>query len=308
MSEAKPLRLGDLNEEELECLADPLRRAEAHRMLDDLEARCGYDAETIRATLPPRGAFREIVESYTFMTEVGTGGNCTAVRIPCEDGTYLLITDLNDPVVPADDAEVVLVGRYTEGDNEPADITRDLPASKLGPREVRTGDLQHVIDTALGFTAAPSRPAGRGAGAACERAPDRPGVEAAQGPYRVEIDQASHGCQLAIVDAAGEVLARTPECGEFGAPEQARDWRNAAELASAWTMREALQEIESLDWRRGIRHYHSEVIRTAREALQRARDMEQAALGLDRKGTPAQEVKTASPRRPHRPRSSDLER
>ena len=192
MSEVKRLRLADLNDAQFACLRDHNRRAEAHRMLDDLRDRVGYDVERVRATLPTLGAFREIVESYTFMTEVGTGGNCTAVRIPCDNGTYLLITDLSDPVVPADDAEVVLVGRYTDGDNEPMDITRDLPASELGPREVTTGDLQHVIDTALGLTTE------REAAAVPERASDLPDLEAAQGPYRIEADQASHGCQLAI--------------------------------------------------------------------------------------------------------------
>ena len=58
MSEVKRLRLADLNDEQFACLRDHNRRAEAHRMLDDLEARCGYDVERIRATLPPLGTFR----------------------------------------------------------------------------------------------------------------------------------------------------------------------------------------------------------------------------------------------------------
>ncbi len=297
MSEAKRLRLADLNDEQFACLRDYKRRAEAHRMLDDLRDRVGYDVERLRATLPPLGTFREIVESYTFMTEVGTGGNCTAVRIPCDDGTYLLITDLSDPVVPADDAEVVLVGRNTDGDNEPVDITGDLPASELGPREVRTGDLQHVIDTALGFrpdqlrTAEPSRPDVSGAAPAPERVPGRAEVEAARGPYRIEPDQASHGCQLAIVGVDGEVLARTPECPEFGAPEQARDWRNAAQLAAGWTLREALEEIETfdrqLDEGRVIptaTHYN-EVVTMAIGALTRMRALEAEVLARHHEAT-----------------------
>lgn len=294
MSEAKRLRLADLNDEQFACLRDHNRRAEAHRMLDDLEARCGYDVERIRATLPPLGAFREIVESYTFMTEVGTGGNCTAVRIPCDHGTYLLITDLMDPVVPKDDAEVVLVGRYTDGDNEPVDITRDLPASGIGPREVRTSDLQHVIDTALGLRPDQVRPEARGAtdtrGAAAvpEGVSDRPEVQPARGPYRIEPDQASHGCQLAIVDVDGEVLARTPECPEFGAPEQARDWRNAAQLAAGWTLRAALEEIETLDRQLDegrvsptATHYN-EVVTIAIGALTRVRALEAEVLARHR--------------------------
>ena len=281
MSEAKPLRLGDLNEEELECLADPLRRAEAHRMLDDLEARCGYDAATIRATLPPLGAFREIVESYTFMTEVNTGGNCTAVRIPCGHATYLLITDLVDPVVPKDDAEVVLVGRYREGDNEPVDITRDLPASGVGPREVRTSELQHVIDIAIGFSADRARPD------VSESTSPR-GTTPAPGPYCVEPDQASQGCQLAIVAADGKVLARTPECSEFGVPEQEQDWRNAAQLAAGWTLREALEEIETFDRQLDEGQvvptavHYNEVVAMATSALTRMRALEAEVLARHR--------------------------
>ena len=276
MSEAKRLRLADLNDEQFACLRDYKRRAEAHRMLDDLRDRVGYDVERVRATLPPLGAFREIVESYTFMSEVLTGGNCTAVRIPCDDGTYLLITDLSGPGVPPDDAEVVFVGRYTDGDNEPVDITRELPAGELGPREVRTEDLQLVIDTALGAAAAP------------ERVPDRSEMEVARGPYRIEPDQASHGCQLAIVDAAGQVLARTPECAEFGVPEQARDWRNGAQLAAGWSFREALEEIEAFDRQLDesqvvptATHYN-EVISMAIGALTRMRALEAEVLARHR--------------------------
>ena len=278
MSEAKRLRLADLNEEQFECLRDHNRRAEAHGMLDDLEARCGYDVERIRDALPLLGAFRKIVESYTLQT----GGNCTAVRIPCNDGTYLLVTDLSDPVVPKDDAEVVLVGRYTDGDNEPVDITPDLPASEIGPREVRTDDLQHVIDAAIGRMAEPAR-----TGAAA-RGSDRPEVEVARGPYRVEPDQASQGCQLAIVDDAGQVLARTPQCLEFGAPEQARDWRNAAQLAAGWMLREALEEIETFDRQLDddqvvptAKHYN-EVVTIAIGALTRMRALEAEVLARHR--------------------------
>ena len=281
MSEAKPLRLGDLNEEQLECLADRNRRAEAHRMLDDLEARCGYDAAAIRATLPPLGAFREIAESYTFMTEVDTGGNCTAVRIPCAHATYLLITDLVDPVVPKDDAEVVLVGRYRDGDNEPVDITRDLPASGVGPREVRTSDLQHVIDIAIGFSADRARPD-------VSEATVPRGTTPARGPYCVAPDQASQGCQLAIVAADGSVLARTPECSEFGAPEQEQDWRNAAQLAAGWTLRAALEEIETFDRQLdegqvvpNATHYN-EVVTMAASALTRMRALEAEVLARHR--------------------------
>lgn len=275
MSEVKRLRLTDLNDEQFACLRDHSRRAHAHRMLDDLEARCGYDVERNRAMLPPFGAFLEIVESYNFMTEVGTGGNCTAVHIPCDDGMYLLITDLSDPVVPADDAEVVLVSRYTDGDSKTVDVTGDLPASRIGPREVRTSDLKHVIDIAIGFSPDRAEPAVRDA------AP-------APGPYCIEPDQASQGCQLAIVAADGKVLARTPECSEFGVPEQEQDWRNAAQLAAGWTLREALEEIETFDRQLDegevvptAAHYN-DVVAMATSALTRMRALEAEVLARHR--------------------------
>ena len=321
MIKGKRLRLTDLNDEQVGCLRDHNRRAEAHGMLDDLEARCGYDVESLRATLPPLGAFREIVESYTLMTEVGTGGNCTAVRIPCDHATYLLITDLSDPVVPADDAEVVLVGRYTDGDNEPVDITRELPASELGPREVRTCELEGVIDTALGLTTDRSATGARH-GTAPARALNQTDIDAtgmaiAEGPYRIEPDQASQGCQFAIVSADGEVLARTPASPEFGAPEQAQDWCNAAQLASAWTLRHALEEIEAFDQ---LREYsktarpaddYAEVVRLAREALNQARDMRKTAGEHARTaGATARppEPKSTVEKHPRRSRPLDLER
>ena len=290
MSEMKQLRLADLNDEQFECLRDHNRRAEAHRMLDDLESRCGYDVERIRATLPPLGAFREIVESYTFMSEVDTGGNCTAVRIPCAHATYLLITDLIDPVVPKDDAEVVLVGRYRDGDNEPVDITRDLPASGVGPREVRTSDLQHVIDIAIGFSADRARPD------VSEAVVPR-GTTPARGPYCVAPDQASQGCQLAIVAADGSVLARTPECSEFGAPEQEQDWRNAAQLAAGWTLREALEEIETFDRQLDegqvvpTAAQYNEVVAMATSALTRMRALEAEVLARHREAAGSRQAR-----------------
>ena len=48
MSEMKRLRLADLNDEQFECLRDHNRRAEAHRMLDDLDWSCSRVHEKVR--------------------------------------------------------------------------------------------------------------------------------------------------------------------------------------------------------------------------------------------------------------------
>jgi hypothetical protein len=277
--------------------------AHAHRMLDDLEARCGYDVERNRAMLPPFGAFLEIVESYNFMTEVGTGGNCTAVHIPCDDGMYLLITDLSDPVVPADDAEVVLVSRYTDGDSKTVDVTGDLPASRIGPREVRTSDLQYVIDTALGFMPDQVRPevraatGTRDAAVAPEGVSGGPEVRPASGPYRIEPDQASRSCQPAIVSVDGEVLARTREYPEFGAPEQARDWGNAAQLAAGWTLRKALEEIETFDRQLDdaqvvpTASHYTEVVAMVVNALTRMRALESEVIARHREAAGSRQAR-----------------
>ena len=159
---------------------------------------------------------------------------------------------------------------------------------------MRTRDLRHVIDNALGFRPDQVRQdvrgatGSRGAAAVPEGLPVRQEVQPARGPYRVEPDQASQGCQLAIVDVDGEVLARTPQCPEFGAPEQARDWRNAAHLAAGWTLRAALEEIETfdrqLDEGRVIptaAHYN-EVVAIAVGALTRMRALEAEVLARHR--------------------------
>ena len=112
-------------------------------MLDDLRDRCGYDVDALRVTFPPLGRFRAIVETYTFMTEVDTGGGCMAVQIPCPDGTHLLLTD-PELGLPEDDAQVVLVSRYRG-------------AERVGEAsEVSIENLERVIDTALN-RANPSR-------------------------------------------------------------------------------------------------------------------------------------------------------
>ena len=72
------------------------------------------------------------------MTQLGTGGGCQAVHIPCGDGTYLLITAVHGDGVPVDDAHTVIVGRQ---------ITHfPPPAGNVGAREVRTCDLEGVIN------------------------------------------------------------------------------------------------------------------------------------------------------------------
>ena len=140
----KVLSVEDLVGEQIECLRDWERRGEAHRMLDDLRDRVGYDVEALRATLPPRSKLREVIESYTHRYEFTTGGGCMAIGIPCVDGSYVQITDLDGSAIPEDADEVVLVGRYdSEG---PLDLTADRPVGEEGCIEVSVEELEALID------------------------------------------------------------------------------------------------------------------------------------------------------------------
>lgn len=146
---SKRLRLADLDDEQVACLRDYNRRAEAHGMLDDLRDRCGYDVDTVRATLPPLGRFRTVIEKYPEAKETTTGGNRTAIEIACADGTYLLLTDPRDAMSPQDDAETVCVSRHN--DQGPVAITPDLRGDEDGTVEVPVEDLARVIDAAMGL-------------------------------------------------------------------------------------------------------------------------------------------------------------
>jgi hypothetical protein len=50
---------------------------------------------------------------------------------------------------------------------------------------------------------------------------------------------------LAIVDANGEILARTPECEEYGAKEQAQDLYNAHVMAAGAELLAALKALRA---------------------------------------------------------------
>lgn len=78
-------------------------------------------------------------------------------------------------------------------------------------------------------------------------------------PWVVQPDAGSHGRQLAVVNTAtGAILARTPECSEYGARGQIADMANAELMALApvlhktvWEVEKALQQIERFDRRMG---------------------------------------------------------
>ncbi len=103
--------------------------------------------EALGLTESVRGKFRAVIEKYREAKETTTGGNCTAIQIPCADGTYLLLTDPRDAMSPQDDAETVCVSRYN--DQGTVAITPDLHGGEDGTVEVPVEDLARVIDAAI---------------------------------------------------------------------------------------------------------------------------------------------------------------
>lgn len=138
------LTLDQLTDEQRACLQDVNRRAEAHGMLDDLRDREGFNVDALRATLPPLGRVRAIIETYTNMREHHTGGGCMAYMQPLDDGGYLLITDAEDAAIPADDAETVAVGHYDCKGSE-----AEYPETG-GSIVIPTAELEAWIDERLG--------------------------------------------------------------------------------------------------------------------------------------------------------------
>ena len=97
---------------------------------------------------PAQGQFRAVIEKYPQAKETTTGGDCTAIQIPCEDGTRLLLTDPRDGMSPEADAELVCVSRHN-GWGAIRDITPDLRAGEDGTVEVPVSELERVIDSAM---------------------------------------------------------------------------------------------------------------------------------------------------------------
>ncbi len=95
-----------------------------------------------------RERFREVIEKYPQAKETTTGGDCTAIEIPCGDGTSLLLTDPRDGMSPEADAELVCVSRHN-GWRAFRDITPDLRAGEDGIVEVAVSELERVIDSAM---------------------------------------------------------------------------------------------------------------------------------------------------------------
>ena len=104
--------------------------------------------EAFFLTQPARGQFRAVIEKYPQAKETTTGGDCTAIQVPCGDRTYLLLTDPRDGMSPEADAEFVCVSRHN--DQGPVDITPDLRGGDDGTVEVPVSDLAHVLGRAMG--------------------------------------------------------------------------------------------------------------------------------------------------------------
>ncbi len=103
--------------EELECALDPARAAEACGMLDDREARLGWQredfADAYRIIAHRTGWAAFIAAHPAVVTDVSTGGNCLAWTLDLPNGEQLMFTSGTDggyQPSPADDT--VTVGYY----------------------------------------------------------------------------------------------------------------------------------------------------------------------------------------------------
>lgn len=85
--------------------------AEAHGMLNDLEARCGFDVTLARAALGSRVANWRA--TFPGLMTWETGGGCYAWRHELPDGKFALVTCADDCTAPTDSDERIAVGVYT---------------------------------------------------------------------------------------------------------------------------------------------------------------------------------------------------
>jgi hypothetical protein len=119
------------------CYCDPARFAEAHNMLDDMEARLGFDVLVPRTLLGSK--IKTLLVTYPNLSEISTGGNCTALSHPIDGPAvatvgYLLITEVYDALAPNDSAEFVNVGVYMHAGDDDVETKSetirldDLPA------------------------------------------------------------------------------------------------------------------------------------------------------------------------------------
>jgi hypothetical protein len=71
-----------------------------------------------------------LCERFPGLKPSGTGGNCTALRLDCEDGSYILVTDRDEPRVPRDDATSAHIARYAANIDE-IESSESLSAKEL---------------------------------------------------------------------------------------------------------------------------------------------------------------------------------
>lgn len=95
-------------------------------------------AESTNRTSMSSTTIAELRELYVNLQEWHSGGNCVALRHPCDDGGYLLITDSGGLQIPADDPIEVYVGRYAAN----GDTVEEA-------RSILIGEAQAWIDAAL---------------------------------------------------------------------------------------------------------------------------------------------------------------
>jgi len=62
---------------------------------------------------PPVATISDVLRLFPGLTEWHSGGGCFALRLDCEGGGYILVTECDDARLPTEDATEVDVGRYS---------------------------------------------------------------------------------------------------------------------------------------------------------------------------------------------------
>lgn len=89
------------------------RFAEAHGMLNDMEARLGFDSEAIDYARTALGSIvGQWFDAFPSLIVQHTGGGATCAELILTDGRIVMLTSNDDAALPTDSDEIIAVGCY----------------------------------------------------------------------------------------------------------------------------------------------------------------------------------------------------
>jgi hypothetical protein len=110
-----------------------LHQANALLIAERAEATENRKTPAVQSSAPARQDVTTIADVrrlYPDLTEWHTGGGCFALRLDCEGGGYILITECEDAQLPSEDAVAVDVGRYAKN-GEDIEVAEGIPIPAL---------------------------------------------------------------------------------------------------------------------------------------------------------------------------------